>query len=84
MCEDCGSVERERASPALIARTRAIESKLPGELVPEPAWEIFFQHAGGALSWAHHHRMLLSCTEAAQSLADGNSRTGRVTPISKR
>ena len=73
MCDDCGSVERERASPALIARTRAIESGMPGELVPESAWNIFFHGAGGALSWAHHHRMLLSCAEAAQFLADGNA-----------
>jgi hypothetical protein len=70
MCEDCGSLDRERPSPALIARARAIEAKMPGERVPESAWAVFFHHSGGALSWVHHHRMLLACNEAAGSLLE--------------
>jgi hypothetical protein len=70
MCEDCGSLHRERASPALVARARALEAKMPGERVPESAWAIFFHHSGGSLSWAHHHRMLVACNEAADLVAD--------------
>lgn len=57
------------ASPAVRARTRAEEARMPGEKVPEAAWEAFFSPACTAIPWAHFERMFRARQKAVGLLA---------------
>jgi hypothetical protein len=70
MCEACeNTAETARPSPALIARTRAIEATLPGERVDAAAFAVFFGAAGGAIGWGEYQRLLQCRAAAADELA---------------
>jgi hypothetical protein len=46
---------------------------MPGERVPQAAWDIYFGTAGGSIAWPHFQRIRQAHEEALQS---GGSRPG--------
>ena len=51
----------------LVARTRAVERRRPGEPVPEALWPVFFGESSGTIPWRHHARMV-ACREIALAM----------------
>ena len=71
MCDACESGEFTQQAgigPALAARARRIETGLPGERVPDQAWNIMLGKEGGAVAWADTQRMMACLEQASQSL----------------
>jgi len=66
-CEGKPIEERVAVDPNVIHRTRAIEADLPGDRVPEEAWNIFFGFAGGSLTYQHYQRIHQAYEEAERS-----------------
>jgi hypothetical protein len=63
MCWACDNRDdggRVLASPQRLAAARAVEAAMPGERVPDEAWNIFFGLAGGGLAWADRQRMVMA------------------------
>jgi hypothetical protein len=74
MCAACDGDEedmgpRAPASAEVVAAVKEIESKMPGERVPEHAWAIFFNFAGGAIEWRHYQRIRSSYDAALDAAA---------------
>lgn len=72
----CGYFDRDNryrafvpASAALVERTRLVEAAMPGERVPEAAWQAFFSPACGAIDWPHFERMFHARKAAVAYLA---------------
>ncbi|MEP9348642.1 hypothetical protein [Xanthobacter sp. KR7-225] len=57
------------ASHVVRARARAEEARMPGETVPEAAWEAFFSPTCGAIPFAHFERMFRARQKAVGLLA---------------
>ena len=67
MCEACDAATQQAGiSPALASRARRIEAALPGQKVPDTAWEILLGRSGGAVPWTQTKRMLACLDQAAQ------------------
>jgi hypothetical protein len=71
----CSACEDEAIAPyvpvdrELVRRAREAEGMMPGERVPETAWEIYFGFAGGSIEWRHFQRIRLAYDEAERSAA---------------
>jgi hypothetical protein len=80
MCSACEGAEIEpfeAVDRALVARARKLEAAMPGERVPEAAWAIVFDYAGGAIEWRHYQRIHQSYEDARRSAAAAAAITGR-------
>jgi hypothetical protein len=67
MCSACEGKPIEphvAVDPEAIHRARDIEAAMPGERVPDAAWEIYFGFAGGSVAWPHLQRVLQAFEEA--------------------
>ena len=79
----CSACEDEAVGPyipvdrELVRRARAIEARLPGERVPESAWDIYFNFAGGAIEWRYVQRIQQSHREALDSAPPSPKVLGR-------
>ncbi|HEX2552301.1 MAG TPA: hypothetical protein VHL98_01280 [Microvirga sp.] len=62
--DDAGAAGPAVPLDALMARTRALEARKPGERVPDRLWPVFFGLASGSIPWPHHQRML-ACRQTA-------------------
>jgi hypothetical protein len=67
-CEDAEITPYQPADRTLVRRARAIEALMPGERVPESAWQIYFDLAGGAIEWRHFQRIRQSYDEAERTV----------------
>jgi hypothetical protein len=81
MCDACEEddvlvpyvpVDRDR-----VRRAREIEAAMPGDRVPEAAWNIYFGRAGGAIAWPHLQRIRQAYDEAERSAPPPARRFGR-------
>ena len=57
------------ASEAVIDRTRLVEASMPGDRVPDAAWEAFFSAACRAIDLGQFQRMFLARKAAVTYLA---------------
>jgi hypothetical protein len=70
MCSACEGKPTEphvAVDPQLVHRARDIEVAMPGERVPEAAWDIYFGFAGGSVEWRHYQRIYRAYEEAERS-----------------
>jgi hypothetical protein len=70
MCSACEGKPIEphaRVDIDLVRRARELEAKVPGERVPDSAWEIYFGSAGGSVEWRHFQRMHQALEEAERT-----------------
>jgi hypothetical protein len=80
MCSACEGEEPVAYVPverAVVLRAREIEASLPGERVPDSAWDIYFGFAGGAIAWPHFQRMRQSHDQAERSVAPAKPALGK-------
>ena len=69
----CSACEDEDIAPSvpvdrtMVRRARDIEAAMPGERVPDGAWDIYFSFAGGSIEWRHFQRMRQCHDEAERS-----------------
>lgn len=79
----CSACEDEAIAPyiptdrELVRRAREIEARLPGERVPEAAWDIYFNFAGGAIAWRDFQRIQQSHRDAVESAPPSRKTLGR-------
>ena len=66
-CEGKPIEERVAADPKVVDRARAIEHAMPGEQVPDEAWNVFFGFAGGSITYQHYQRIHAAYEEAERS-----------------
>ena len=78
-CEGKPVEERVAADPNVVHRARAIEAEMPGERVPEDAWNVFFGFAGGSITYQHYQRVHQAYEEAERSAIRLRRRLRRVT-----
>jgi hypothetical protein len=66
-CEGKPIEERVAVDPSVVPRARAIEAAMPGDRVPDDAWNVFFGFAGGSVEWRHFQRMHQAYEEAERT-----------------
>jgi hypothetical protein len=66
-CEGKAPEPRVAVDPALVQRARDIERGMPGELVPDAAWSVFFGFSGGSVEYRHYQRIHAAYDEAERS-----------------
>jgi hypothetical protein len=66
-CEGKPIEERVAADPKVVDRTRDIERAMPGDHVPDDAWDVFFGFAGGSLTYQHYLRIHAAYEKAEAS-----------------
>ena len=66
-CEGKPIEERVAADPKVVDRARAIERAMPGEQVPDEAWNVFFGFIGGSITYQHYQRIHAAYEEAERS-----------------
>ena len=78
-CEGKPIEDRIAADPKVVDRARGIEHAMPGETVPDEAWNVFFGFAGGSITYLHYQRIHAAYEEAERSsikLSRGLRRAG--------
>ena len=63
-CEGLPPEPRVAVDPALVQRAHEIERGMPGEPVPDAAWNVFFGFAGGSVEFRHYQRIHAAYEEA--------------------
>ena len=66
-CEGKPIEERVAVDPNVVPRARAIEAAMPGDCVPDDAWNVFFGFAGGSVTYQHYQRIHQAYEEAERS-----------------